>query len=1171
MRRLAGLVASPGSLEPSGLSTRHFVVLFLGYVSLDRALARWFAASIADAESDVRVPRDVTVFTMALFLGGTALHLLNASLTMAVNRSRLFQAAAYVNACAAYAHVQMARGADWFVLSNGGAMHSGVRILEWFFSTPVMLMLVLLLYHNAAVVTASAKGKATLNKLRTYRPGGARPSTAGTAGYRPPSIAKLVQADLAMLGFGILGGLTPLPTPLAVTCGVVSATILSYVLYNIARCMLGTAAITRVEGVAPSARHANAVVGFNVVSWFIFPVVFYSQQLGYLDENGMHIGYSIGDVLAKLSLSVVYLAANARVLELADEAVLLHLEGLYTKQQKFFHNISTEMRQPLNTIIGFSTFVLEQKGNLPPEVNDFQKKIIGEAESMRDLINMSEKYADLQRSSSRISLPRQQCKSFTGVNSGGQMHDGLSPSVPNLHFVRQSVFTPVELMDQVMEASRRVLPSGFQLVVDIKPGGIENTKQLEASINNLRNSLVTLVESASAALIDSVDTDEMNRMVKGSNPPCVKVSMELEPSHLSKSWHHGAGEAGGRPKRRSEGNVHSGYETGKDGKVNERDGELIEATFMVYVLGGLSAPAAGRVNGSSDRCEDGGRISPHGSSLAAPEAERAENAPRNSNLRVALNFTVAQAVIDAMGGELTYTEPPEEGILGDVFAFSIPVSCSLTAVSDTDFVDFSMADAKVAAVLHPALSRHICAYYAELLRWCNVNTTLLPATEKELEELLGQFGRDEGVTSSTETEATIPLLIMPVGGVKDAAVPIREAAASGVELVAKAGPLGCAVYVGVEAEVVEQVRTTLDSIHGDAEPQANPRKHRNFAVVSQPTTPTALKLAITSVITHVNRKGMTLERSSRNSMHTEERTLEEVKKLQSDLEKRINGMQESETTISENMNLHAHDAAVGNLMTKRRTSTGRTSIDSALDAEWLKTITQGIQPEISPSDNALGDSAHESSNNSQSEHSLNSEVAKTNREGGTASGVAPDDTGVDAPKPRVNAPLMENELVGMYVLVVDDNHFQLRVVKATLQKSGVTMDVALHGEEAVNAVKRRIESGEPLYDIIFMDSMMPVMCGATATREIRQIEQEYRDGLDEETLMARCPKKMIIVGLSAEAGDDYEKEARDCGMDGTLGKPCRPETMRETLKAVNKGTFRRGCFKQTSKRANLHF
>lgn len=160
----------------------------------------------------------------------------------------------------------------------------------------------------------------------------------------------------------------------------------------------------------------------------------------------------------------------------------------------------------------------------------------------------------------------------------------------------------------------------------------------------------------------------------------------------------------------------------------------------------------------------------------------------------------------------------------------------------------------------------------------------------------------------------------------------------------------------------------------------------------------------------------------------------------------------------------------------------------------------------------------------------------------------------------------------MRVLVVDDNHFQLRVVKASLNRSGVELDAAVHGKEAVDLVAKRFErrstekdareKSAPVYDVILMDSMMPVMDGCAATREIRKLEKTFRE--------SSCQtREMVIIGLSAEAGPEYEAGARAAGMDGALGKPCRPEALRDALRRVNEGTF--NSWKASSKRGTLHF
>jgi CheY-like chemotaxis protein len=104
-----------------------------------------------------------------------------------------------------------------------------------------------------------------------------------------------------------------------------------------------------------------------------------------------------------------------------------------------------------------------------------------------------------------------------------------------------------------------------------------------------------------------------------------------------------------------------------------------------------------------------------------------------------------------------------------------------------------------------------------------------------------------------------------------------------------------------------------------------------------------------------------------------------------------------------------------------------------------------------------------------------------------------------------------------------------------------------------------------------MDSMMPVMDGCAATIEIRAAERAFRATLPAALLKpgGAFERETMIIGLSAEAGPEYEAGAREAGMDGALGKPCRPEALRDALRRVNQGTF--NSWKASSKRGTLHF
>jgi len=66
------------------------------------------------------------------------------------------------------------------------------------------------------------------------------------------------------------------------------------------------------------------------------------------------------------------------------------------------------------------------------------------------------------------------------------------------------------------------------------------------------------------------------------------------------------------------------------------------------------------------------------------------------------------------------------------------------------------------------------------------------------------------------------------------------------------------------------------------------------------------------------------------------------------------------------------------------------------------------------------------------------------------------------------------------VLVVDDMESNLYVAIGLMRPYGLRLDTALTGREAVDKIK----SGE-VYDVIFMDHMMPGMDGIEAAKLIR--------------------------------------------------------------------------------------
>ena len=80
----------------------------------------------------------------------------------------------------------------------------------------------------------------------------------------------------------------------------------------------------------------------------------------------------------------------------------------------------------------------------------------------------------------------------------------------------------------------------------------------------------------------------------------------------------------------------------------------------------------------------------------------------------------------------------------------------------------------------------------------------------------------------------------------------------------------------------------------------------------------------------------------------------------------------------------------------------------------------------------------------------------------------------------------------MTVLFVEDNIMNQQMAKFSIEKCGAKLEIAHHGQEAVDVRYGEVRSCKPGYDCILMDMMMPIMDGATATTEIRALEQRRR-------------------------------------------------------------------------------
>ena len=117
------------------------------------------------------------------------------------------------------------------------------------------------------------------------------------------------------------------------------------------------------------------------------------------------------------------------------------------------------------------------------------------------------------------------------------------------------------------------------------------------------------------------------------------------------------------------------------------------------------------------------------------------------------------------------------------------------------------------------------------------------------------------------------------------------------------------------------------------------------------------------------------------------------------------------------------------------------------------------------------------------------------------------------------------------VLLVEDNAVNRLVATRLLERHGLTVVTAEHGQEALAVLERE------RFDVVLMDCQMPVMDGFAATAAIRARE-EHTGGY------------LPIVALTADAMQGNEERCLHAGMTAYLPKPIDPSALLHTLARV---------------------
>ena len=124
----------------------------------------------------------------------------------------------------------------------------------------------------------------------------------------------------------------------------------------------------------------------------------------------------------------------------------------------------------------------------------------------------------------------------------------------------------------------------------------------------------------------------------------------------------------------------------------------------------------------------------------------------------------------------------------------------------------------------------------------------------------------------------------------------------------------------------------------------------------------------------------------------------------------------------------------------------------------------------------------------------------------------------------------ENITLTGHVLLVEDNPVNQMIAKKMLERLSLTYQLAENGEQALELMQ-----GSQDFSLLLMDCQMPVMDGYTATRAIRQYENESQQ--------AHTP----IIAMTANTMQNDRDACLQAGMDDYIAKPVVQDALQQVL------------------------